>query len=1075
MRKLVRSLALSACLAAVATAVAAQEPGRITGRVTSEAGAPVPSASVYIAPLNIGTITRADGTFTVTVPQNRFSNGQQVPITAQSIGFRSQTHTIQLTTGSAITQNFQLLSDVMEMEGIVATGIGQTTTRERLGVSISSVSGEEVNRAQNTSVVNALAAKAPNVEVSSSSGDAGASAYIRIRGVNTIDGDGQPLFVVDGVPINNQAVNPQGGYAAFTGGTDASNRGADINPNDIASVEILKGAAAAAIYGARAANGVVLITTKSGQAGQTRATLSTSMGLDRVSRSYPLQLRFGQGSGGSFNPANANSLVRSWGPELQAGTPVYNHFDEMYRTGRTRDTNLSVSGGTDRTSFFLSLGRLDQTGTAIGPNNYFDRTTARLKATHKLTDELTVGGNVAYSQVKAAYLQKGSNVSGLMLGALRTPPEFDNRAYMTEPSASFPRGLHRSYRVPNPTSRTTNPGFDNPFFVVNEHTNDSNVGRVLGNVSLEYTPVQWLNASYVLGNDYSNDDRLYSLPPSSAGFPTGQLTQARFTYQELDHNLVATASRGFGQLADGSLTLGFNRNSRDFDRLQAYGYTFVDPDLLTLDNTITPVPANHRYEIHSESFFGQATLNLFEQLYLTAALRNDGFSTFGASQRRHLYPKFSGAWDFTRALGWSEDNSALSFGKVRAAWGQAGNEPPVYGTVGTFTFADPSDGGWGTRLTPIYNGNGGLYQDLVAAQEDLKPERTSEFEAGLDLSFLAGRLGVGFTYYNALTRDAIFMAPLAPSSGYYEQLQNAATIRNEGVEVSLNTNALTTAALAWNVSVHFARNNNRVLDLGDPDRLFVKMLGREADPSGAAAVRGGRVGMMRGTDWIRCGNAGIPSQYEDFCRNNNAPNGAVYIAENGLPIKDPTQRAIMDPHPDWTAGLRNEVTVLTRFQLSALLDIRQGGQMTNGTKGALYTYGTHKDTEDRGTRTTFAQRYGQTVVGPGANTEFALGESWYGGPGGGFGAGVGTMFVEDASFVKLREIALSYSVPGSMASRLQMSGVQLKVSGRNLHTWTKYTGLDPEANTIGATNLRGYDYFGNPATRSFLFTIDLNR
>jgi TonB-linked SusC/RagA family outer membrane protein len=1088
MYRITKLVLLLGMLAAPA-AVAAQEPARVTGRVTSESGAPVASASVFIPALNVGTITRADGTFALSVPASMLAGARDLEITAQILGYRSQTSSVALTGGQTATVNFQLSTDVLQLEGIVATGIGQTTTRERLGVAIASVKGEDLVRVPTPNVVNALAAKAPGVEIASSSGEPGASSHIRIRGVNTIVGDGQPLFVIDGVPINNQE-NVQPSTVRSTGGTSEnpvglagpiiSNRAIDVNPNDIASIEILKGAAAAAIYGARAANGVVLITTKSGQAGQTRASLTVTASLDRVNDEIPLQRSWHQG----VNGVSDNSNLRSWGSQLQAGQS-YDHWGELFETGRILDSNLTLSGGTERTSYFLSVGWLDHDGVIVQNNDFFQRTSARLKGSHQLRDNLTVTGNVAYAQTKGGYTQKGSNVSGLLLGGTRTPPSFNNcipgSCYQTA------EGFQRTYTNPEPEGITDTGFFDNPFFVINENLSTSNVSRTFGNITVDYLPVDWLQLAYALGNDYSNDERLDVQPLGNVTWATGYLGEGRYRFQSIDHSLTATGNRQLSSSLAGSLTMGWNRNSRNFDRFYVEGFDFVAPNTYTLDNTTTRIPDNYEYKIHAESFFGQAQVDLSGQLFLTGAIRNDGYSTFGQSERRHWYPKASAAWDFTRTLNLA--NSPLSFGKLRAAWGQAGNEPPVYGTIGGYTAADLADAGWTSILRTTYAGRGGLATSVNKAQPDLKPERTTEVEVGLDASFFSDRAGLGVTFYNARTEDAILRAPLANSTGFFQQLQNAATIRNRGWEVNLDVRPVQKSSFSWDIGVNWARNDNRVLDLGDESREFITMPGGFASATGAA-VKGERIGVLRGADFARCGRGLVISGIDiDQECGANAPAGALYVGANGFPILDGTVRVIGDPHPDWTAGIRNTFTIAPALQLSALVDIRKGGEMWNGTTGALYSYGTHADTEQRAscsvvsgalTCTGNEKVFGRDILagpvaGPGANTAVPIGENWYrAGLGSSFG-GVNSQFIEDAGFVKLREVAVTYTLPNTFASSLGMSAVNVRVAGRNLVTWTDYTGQDPETNVAGAINLRGVDYFNNPQTRTWLFSVSLNR
>ncbi|MBW3629810.1 MAG: chlorite dismutase family protein [Gemmatimonadetes bacterium] len=977
MGKVSRWLLLFAVVLAPAR-LAAQQAASITGRVTDETGRPLGGASVAAASLDVGALTRADGGYTITVPASRLSGGRTVQVSASILGHRAQSQSVRLEAGSAATLNFRLATDVLQLEGIVATGLGTTTTRERLGVSIASVSAENLNRVQQRSVVEALAAKAPNVEVTSAAGDPGASTYIRIRGVKTITGSGQPLFVVDGTPINNQTIGNS------LAGTSTPNRASDINPNDIASIEILKGAAAAAIYGARAANGVILVTTKSGQPGQTRATFNSSITIDEVNKAVPLQTRYGQGTAGLRAIAGGAGL-RSWGPEITGES--FDHWGELFENGQLIDTNLSLSGGSERTSYYLSVGRMDHDGVVTGSNDFYDRNTARLKGAHRLATNLNITGNFAYAETDGSFIQKGSNLSGLLLGGLRTPPDFDNQPYITE------QGFHRAYTQQNPTSLRQQGFFDNPFWSINRNRTSGETGRAYGNIKVDYVPADWLDLSYTIGTDYNNDERLSYLDIGNFSYNPGSMDREQYTTHDITHTALATLNQQFGETVGAALTLGYDRNARRFSQYNVEGTDFVAPGIFQLDNTINRDPDEYRSLVHAESYFGQLQTDIANTLFLTAALRNDGFSSFGESKRRHWYPKASAAWDVFRSFGWDEGgNRFVNYAKLRAAWGQAGNEPTdPYGTIGGFTAGNVADQGWGTQLNAgNYASFGGLRTGFLRGQPELGPERTTEIEAGLDLSFFTDRATLGLTYYDSQTEDAIFRTPLAPSTGYGEQFQNVAEISNKGFEVSLDVRALTGNAFGWDLGLNWATNENEVLSLGEGVE-FVSMGGAFAGAPGAAVV-GHPVGVLRGGDFARCGQ---DQRAFVVAACTGAPDGALYINANGFPVNDPELRVIMNPHPDWTAGIRNTFSIRNALQISALVDIRQGGQVWNGTRGALYSYGTHGDTEVRatcrgalrgntaqgctGNEQVFGQGVmsGEEVVGPGAGKAVPLGQNWY--------------------------------------------------------------------------------------------------
>ncbi|HET7549750.1 MAG TPA: SusC/RagA family TonB-linked outer membrane protein [Gemmatimonadaceae bacterium] len=1085
MRKFVRSmLAIGCAIAAGPAVLGAQQGGAtITGRVVSEAGNPLPSTSVFIEGLGSGSLTREDGRYSFTIPAARVA-GQQVTLTARLIGYKPASVQITLAAGT-ITHDFTLESNPLRLGEVVVTGAGTQSTREKIGTVINTVDSAAISRSNETNVVNAIAGKAPNVNITSQSGEPGASSYIRIRGIKSLTGNAQPLFVVDGVPIDNSTINTEGSSVA---GTVAPNRASDINPHDIADIQILKGAAASAIYGARAADGVVLITTRSGQAGATRYSLHSSYSWDDVNHDIPLQRSFGQGDDPS-TPAecdgpNCRLTSLSWGPELSPGTPTFDHFGEMFETGHTFDSQLSMSGGIDRTTFYLSAGRLDQNGTIVGPNNWYKKNTARLKASHRLFDRLTVGGNVSYVDANGTFTQMGSNTSGLLLGAMRTSPNFDNRQYL---DATY--GLHRSFRFPNPapTSAPVGRGYDNPFFVVNEDANQGELNRVYGNVNADFEATDWLSLRYSLGGDYYTDSRLDGLAQTSSAFAGGEVFRNEINLYSIDHNLLATAQHTFSPAFAGTLTLGQNINVRRFRQVLNTGQTLIAPQPFSLQNTITAIPVETKSLVHSESYFAQATADLFDQLHLTAALRNDGFSTFGQSNPRAWYPKFSMAWIFTNALGNTEQKGILSYGKLRAAYGETGKPPQVYATQTTLVAgaANVFGTGFGDFINGTQAGLGGLASSTARGNADIRPEREKETEIGLDLGLFDQRADAGVTYYVSNSEDVILPVPVSPSTGALTQLENGARMRNKGWEATLNVRPYTSKNAAWEVGFQFGKNKTEVLSLLGAD--FVsnasQAAGTFAGTVGAATVGQG-IG-LRGNDFVRCGR-GL-TNIADNAGNNiadvdaacgNAPAGALYIDESGFPVLDPTDRVIADPNPDWTGSIRTSFR-FKRWQFTALVDHKQGGDVWNGTRGALYNFGTHKDTDIRGKSFVFGKDYPfleGPAAGPGAGTPVVIDAGWFTGNGSGF-VGPASQFVEDGSYTKLREISVAYTFDQPWVSRsLGLSTIDLRVSGRNLHTWTDYRGIDPEANLGGAAVLiQGVDYFNNPQTRSIVVSIGLNK
>lgn len=1052
------------------TAVRAQEPATITGVVKTEMGEPILFAQIGIEGMNIGAQSRDGGRYILTVPAMRVS-GQAVTITAKGIGFRQASARITLRGGSQ-TQDFTLVANPLKLGEVVVTGAGTQTTNEKLGNVITTVEGVALDKSQETNVVAALSSKAPNVVINQSSGDPGSAAFIQIRGVKTIQGNSQPLIVVDGVPIDN-STNVTGGDV--TGGTVAVNRASDINPADIESIDILKGAAAGSIYGARAGAGVILITTKKGRSGDTRWNIRSSMSWDNVDRLPELQTKYGQGAGGTSAvcaSAGCRLTSSSWGAALPAGTRTYDHAGEMFRTGGTFDNTIGLSGGTERSTFYLSAGRSQQLGIVTGPNNFYDRKTVLVKGDLEATSRLRIGGSINYIDARGGFVQRGSNVSGLLLGAWRTPPEFNNAVYLDSTN-----GYHRSYRYPRPTAADVTRGYDNPFFVANNGGARADVGRSFGNLNADWSATDWLNIKYTLGGDYAQDERLEALPLSSSTYPTGQVQRASYNTYQIDHNLLAVATKHVTDRITGTLTLGQNFNIRSYSQLQAVGRDFIAPSVYTLNNTVTVLPLEYQSLQHLQSYFLLGNLDLYDQLYLQAGARNDASSTFGKSAQHNWFPKFSASWLLSNYLKLREAGT-FSFAKVRWAYGVTGREPAPYQVLSGFATANLGDG-WGPFLTPTQNGNGGLYSGASRPQPNLKPERNAETEVGVDLGFFASRVDVGLTFYKGKSTDVIFDLPLPPSTGYLTQAQNAGTIQNSGTELSINWRPVSKRDFQLDVGAQFAKNDNQVTDLFGAE--FVNYGGTTGFGFDPVAKKGFPVGSWFDYDWVKChygetDNTHDGADINALCKAGNMPEGAVYIGADGFPVGDDKRRIVGNPLPKWTAGFSANVTLWRVWKVSALVDIRRGNKVWNGTRGALNNFGVSKESEIRGQQRTFGKDfYPGPVFGPGANKAVTIDQDWFQGLGSSF-TGYGAAFMEDASFTKLREVSVAYTVDASLARRwFGASSMDIRLSGRNLAMWTKYTGIDPEANLSGTDASRGLDWFGNPLSKSIALTVSINR
>lgn len=1093
---------------AFAPTLALAQAAIVTGRVTAADRGAVSDVAVTIPALGVGAVTSDDGRYTITIPGARVT-GQSVTLTARRIGYRVQSVQITLNPGT-VAQDITLGANPLQLGEVIVTGAGTTSTIERLGSVRNVVSPELIQKANEPNLVQALAGKAPNVLVSQSAGDPGANSRIQIRGLRTLNGNTEPLFVIDGVPVTNYTFSTTNFNVIDAGGTgvggqdvggefegtSAPNRMIDINSDDIENVEILKGSAAAAIYGARAANGVILITTKHGHGGATRYQLRSSFSNDQVTRDYPLQTTYSQGR---FNVSSLpcenigkSSCTRSWGPAIAAGTPIFDHATEAFRSGHIADNTLTVSGGSDRTTFFLSGGSLRNQGVFVGPNNFFNRSTVRLNATHKLTEGLQLGGNFSYADTRGHFTQRGNNVNGLLLGLFRTPPEFNNTLFLDPTS-----GLHRSYRLQNPAVTTAGQsrGFNNPFYTLNEELNQQQAARSFGNVTADYKATEWLKFNYSLGADYTNDERLEGCPAECSDVAAGgRITEGKVVNYQIDNSLTASATHKFSDAVGAELTVGQNLNARNFRTFSVVGRTLIAPTPFSVLNTLSrDPPSDYQTQVHNASVFAQLQLDLVSQLFLTGALRNDCSTTFSRSNRCANFPKASAAWTFTNAY----KPPGFTFGKLRFSYGEAGNEPQPYLSSVTFSGQNLVGGiAQGTGFTPTQSGRGGLFYTFTKPATSLKPERTREAEGGFDIGFLGERADLSATWYSSKTSDVILVTPIPPSSGFSSEAKNAGKLRNSGTELQLNLRPITRPNYSWDIAFGWANNRSKVDTL-----IGAQFLPIPGAFAGNVFQIGYPLGVFRSQGWVRCGvsadDAVAGISLATYCTGK--PKGALYIddgthncAEPGMPCADDKLRILGDPNPKWTGNVHSTFHV-GKFALSGLLDIKKGGSMWNGTRGALWSYGTHLDTKTRAVCTgpTNAsctgnlQAFGTSnwfpgpVVGPGAGAQIPIGENWY--RTSGLAAcpftGIDEPCIEDAGYVKLREISIAYTFTQAWVSRsLGMSSVDLRVSGRNLKTWTRYTGLDPET-TNGQTfdRIGGADYFNLPLTRSVVFTLTLNR
>lgn len=1063
----------------------------LTGRVTSATGTPLAFSQVAIPSFALITQTRDDGRFTLLIPKGRV-NGATVTVTVRALGFKAAGAQLVLTEPLAPI-NFALETNPLHLGEVVVTGAGTTNSSDKMATARSNIDSSAIQNSNEPNVVDAIAAKAPGVNITSNAGDPGASASIRIRGENTLRSSPEPLIIVDGIPIDNStqtvaALDPQTGGPQ--GGVASPNSAIDLNPDDIESVEILKGAAAGAIYGARAGQGVIMITTKRGRAGKTTASLTSNYGVSNTTNFPALQREYGEGSGdssdacitGGFQTPSCLTQGFSWGPKLAAGTPTYDHSNEVFQTGTYTDNNLQVSGGDAKGSFFASGGYTDQVGDVFGPNNYLHRSTARLKADREVLPGLSLMGNISFSNTAQDAVQKGYNYASITLGSWLTPPDFNNLPVYNQ------FGEQRSFRLPFPTAADfgATRGYDDPFFSAQTQSSTTNSNRTITNGGATWQATSWLKFQENIGVDYSHDNRNQSAPigNSQTALPTGQVIVQDFDHFQLDQTVLGTATWTRGENLGGTFAAGQNLNARSFQSIGVVGDGLLADQPYSLNNTNsqrTPVYSSDYY-IHDVGYFGQATVDLLQQVYLKAGVRYDGSSTFPNSFA--VFPSVSAAWDFTKAI--SVLSPVISYGKFRVAYGQVGTEPAPYLSVHYYCAAcSYTDDFSASVLSAGGLNSAGLFTQDTEPGTKIKPERTGEFETGVDLGLFKDKSDLGITYYHRLSTDVILPIGVPASTGYTNEWANGATIRNDGVELALNVRPITTRDFAWEFGVTYAANWNQITKLQGAQFLPYGSLGGFGY---SYSQLGGTVDAFRGYDYVRCGRGVVLNGSYNVDANCTAAqkkdhalfldNGTLGGEGAGYPILDPTQRYLGNPDPKWTGSFHTSVK-WKKWALSALVDVREGGLVYDQTQQVLDGYGTSLASGQlRGKTVNFGQNYMKgPVAGPGVGTPAVLDQTWFQNYLGGIEPPITTPYLYDGSFVKLRELALSYTFDSRwITHNLGLSFIQLRASGRNLVTWSRYPSGDPEVNAAGAeTGAQGIDFFGIPQSRSFVFTVTLTR
>lgn len=1050
----------------------------VSGTITDSDGEPLIGVNILEKGTSNGTVTDFEGKYFITV-------GDDADLVYSYTGMNSITESVsgRNIIDIILQENSQLLDEV------VVTALGYEVKKDEQGSTSATVNPEDITRSGEVNLLNSLGAKASNVQIARSNGDPGAGSSISIRGANSISGSSNPLIILDGVPIANNT--QYGGGNNITGGRDAGvsqqSRLNDINPADIESVQVLKGASAAALWGSRASNGVIVITTKEGSRGKPKITYKLTRSYDKVNQRYELQNTYGQGANGKYSP----TASEAWGdyiPDRKGGADVVDetgqyfegangvnyypikeknsretfvddNWNGAFQTGGFWQNDLTISGGNDRSNYFFSLGRLDQEG--IIKESDYDRTNVRMNNKFLLNDWLTLSTKASFTNTKSNRIQQSSNVTGLLLGLLRTPPDFDQSGYIGTYHASDGTETplrQRSYR--RYLGNSNNATYNNPLWTIYEQKATSAVNRFIMSSELNINPLPFMQVTLRGGLDTYSDNRDYFFPVGSASDrQNGVFGQDLLGRQEINFDIFSRFNFDIASAINGVATVGWNLNDR---RLRS-NYTQITGFLanvrkettdLNSDATASTI-SNSRTNLRTNRGYGVVGLDWDNKLFLNLSGAIEAASTVN---KNFFYPAIDAAYQIVSPS--KNRKGALTFAKARASWGKVGIAPPAHaaqtlaeGGFSYSSYSDPLD-------IALYGG--GFRLDDDRGNPDLEPEIKTEWEIGADFRFFADKLSLGATYYSNKIDGIIISTDLTPSFGYDTQVSNAATMQNKGFEMDADYDVYNKND--WNVGLYanWSTNDNKVTSLAGTETI---------DLSGGSvssrAIEGYPLGVLYGTG----------------CQTD--ANGNFILTEDGFPILTTSPIVLGDPNPDWRGGFGIRAS-FKGFNFNALVEHSQGGEFTPRTLHVLNRFGTTAITGNRVTLDKDLVNYAGVTVPAGTTVrgniedfgggDVLLDESWYRtGIGGGLGDNQAYNFaIYSATFTRFRELSIGYTLGSEkFRERTKLSNVNFSLSGRNLILWDKIPGVDPEINQTGVSNAKGLDYFTNPSTKSYFFSISV--
>lgn len=878
----------------------------------------------------------------------------------------------------------------------------------------------------------------------------GASSQITIRGSRSFTGNNQPLYVVDGLPIESNPVN----NTDFTGGTsgpDASSRALDLNPADIESISVLKGGAASALYGLRASNGVVVITTKRGKGEQKpRLSYSSDYQQDYVSVLPDLQSTYAQGSGGNFNP----NTSLSWGPKLTDLDPTlkdkggnnlvpgraYDNVKPFFRTGHTFTNAVDLSGGGNYGTFAVGLAHTNQLG--IIPTTGLQRYNGKVAGDFVLSPKMRLGASVNYSQVDVDKIPGGSNLSNPLFTTYYAPRSYNMWGIPFEDPNN--PNLQINYRA----------SIDNPRWALAHNKFTERTNRTFGSVNFSYKPLESLTLAYRVGLDHfvTNGRDFYDLGSGFTGGRTavpsgGQVRDYTTDQNQVNSNVSLTFDKNLTPDINVNALVGNELYDISFRYLNLVGNGVTTPGLQNIDNTTSQNTFENLSRRRVVGFYGNLNASWKQMVFVNGSLRQDYVSNLPRGNRTFLYPSVGVGFVVTEAL--KVPQNILTFAKLRASYAEVGQQPDqTYVTRTIFANANPTSGYLTDGLLFPFQGLGGLTEGDVLRTQDLKAQNTATTEFGGDLRFWNSRVTVDYTYFIQKSSNQIFAVPSAVTSGYSSRLINAGQLKTTGQEITVGVTPVKTSALTWTLGGNFTTYQNRVEALAPGvDNIF---LGGFTTPNVRAQV-GQVYPIIFGTGYAR------------------NPEGKIIVDDQGYPTVDPVAKPIGNVQPKYEMGYSTTLG-FKGLNLSAQVDIRRGGSAYAGNTRLSKFYGIDKMTEDRTSDFVFDGVRAVTdatgnVTGYVQNDKvIKRDQNYY--------QNVLDLIQESnvykTDFVRLREVALSYTLPTGLVSKTRyLSNISLSLTGRNLALWTKYPNFDPETSLGGAGNFQGLEYVSLPQTRSY--------